>query len=275
MSILIALLLGAASLEQTFDDASHSYADDQYLDAVMKYEELVFRGVQEPEVFFNLGNAYYRSGYLSPAIANYERALLLEPTLEAAQDNLIRSVSQTKRGLSRPQPPAWEQALLFWHFNLNRQSVAAATLLFWSAAWILLVIRRFKSIPYLRRSAVVCLVIALASGTSWWVKAHQEVLAVAAVDNIPVHYGNTLEDTVRFELFEGDRVLIEARTEGWLRIRTPDEERGWVQTQFMISVGPPFGSPTVKLSSEFDTADDKINQNSLTREARINDNPGL
>jgi tetratricopeptide (TPR) repeat protein len=275
MSILIAMLLSAGPLDQTFSDGANAYAEERYTDAIAKYEELVFSGVEEPEVFFNLGNAYYRGGYVSPAIANYERALLLDPTLEPARHNLRRSVSQTKRGLSRPQPPGWEQALLFWHFSLNRHAAASAALLFWIAAWLLLAVRFLKPVPYLRAGALLCLALALASGTSWWVKTHPDSLAVAAGDHIPVRYGNTTDDTVRFELFEGDRVRVETRADGWMRIRTPDDERGWVQRQFMIPVGPPFTSPTVKLDRGGETEKDGQTAALSTKARRGNDDAGV
>ena len=246
MSIVLHLILAASTLNPIFDEGVELYNDQLYPEAVLKFEDLVFRGVETPELFYNLGNAYYRSGYLAPAIANYERALQLKPTMVEAHQNLTQCINQTEKGFLRPQPPAWEQALLFWHFNLTLGRVKYLALTFWFAAWTILLVRQFRKYPYLRRTAACCLALAAMFALSWQVKTRPMSLAVGSADKIPVHYGNKVTDTVRFELYEGDRVQIEDERDGWIRVRTPDNERGWIQDPYVIRVGPPYQSPTIK-----------------------------
>ncbi|MFO4987118.1 tetratricopeptide repeat protein, partial [Salmonella enterica subsp. enterica serovar 1,4,[5],12:i:-] len=63
-------------------------AKEAFADAALKYQLLVDSGVRNAGLYFNLGNAYLEGGATGRAIANYERALRLEPTNGAARMNL-------------------------------------------------------------------------------------------------------------------------------------------------------------------------------------------
>ena len=55
-----------------------AYMKGDYLTAIQVYEDLLQQG-ESAEVYYNLGNSYYKSGDIAHAILNYERALLLQP----------------------------------------------------------------------------------------------------------------------------------------------------------------------------------------------------
>ena len=63
--------------------ASNAYRNQDYKKSIELYEELVSQGIKNnrisSQLYYNLGNAYFRDNQLGKAILNYERALLLEP----------------------------------------------------------------------------------------------------------------------------------------------------------------------------------------------------
>ena len=71
---------------QTLRVANQLYTNRQYGDAVQIYEQLVDSGVRNADVYYNLGNAYFKNGELGQAIANYRRAEMLTP-----RDPLVRA----------------------------------------------------------------------------------------------------------------------------------------------------------------------------------------
>ncbi len=250
MSVLLSMLLAVSVFDDSFEAATTAYHQGNYKDAVAGLEQLVNAGVVEPEVFYNLGNAYYRSGLLAHAIANYERALQLDPQLEEAQENLNTCIRQTERGLSKPQPPDWEQSLLFWHYNLRRDTSLKLALLAWCLVWTLLTLRQLRRYPYLRRAAVAMGLLTALFAASWWVKSSPQQLAVAARRALPVHYGKSDTETIRFELYEGDRVVIDRREDGWARVETSGGERGWAREEYLVFVGPPYEAPSHRRTDE-------------------------
>jgi tetratricopeptide (TPR) repeat protein len=70
-----------------FTDANTQYAEGNYAEAVIQYEQIV---ATQPsaEVYYNLGNAYFKQGELANAILAYERALRHDPTHKDAKHNL-------------------------------------------------------------------------------------------------------------------------------------------------------------------------------------------
>lgn len=238
---LVLLVSGVNAYNDTFNQGCTAFSKGDYPAAIQSFEQLVAEDVAEPTVFYNLGNAYYRSGRLGAAIANYERALLLDPGLENAQENLAKAIRETKHHLARPgMPPDWKLSLFFWHYDTGRHTSYRFALLFWWAFWVVVGVRFWRPVSYLRRAAVVLGVLAVAFGASAWYKAHPPMMAVAVGERVAAHYGTDDSETVRFELAEGDRVGVDKRTTGWARVVTTGGERGWVHENELIFVGPPY-----------------------------------
>ena len=74
-------------LTTLFAQANANYAEGNYAEAAKQYQEVL---AEQPsaEVYYNLGNAYFKQGELSQSILAYERALRLKPTMKDAKHNL-------------------------------------------------------------------------------------------------------------------------------------------------------------------------------------------
>ena len=246
MNLLACMLMlyGANAYHDTFNRGCAAFSTRDYAAAIQAFEQIVAEDVADPAVFYNLGNAYYRSGRLGPAIANYERALHLDPGFENARENLAKAVRETKHRLARPgMPPDWKSSLFFWHYDTGRYTSYRLAMLFWWAFWIAAALRFWRPVRYLRRTAAILGVLSLIFGVSAWHKAHPVATAVAVGDRVAAHYGTDDSETVRFELAEGDRVAVDRQTNGWMRVTTANGDRGWVHAGNLILVGPPYMRP--------------------------------
>ena len=80
-----------ASIDPTIllSGAASAYAQGDYAEAAIQFESLVrvFNGA--PDIYYNLGNCYFKQGQYAKAILNYERCLRREPSHTDAQNNLI------------------------------------------------------------------------------------------------------------------------------------------------------------------------------------------
>ena len=242
--LAIAFLLGAGNAyDDTFNNANAAYNAGNYAAAIQMYEQIISESVVSPAVFFNLGNAYFRTRRLGLAIANYERALQLEPGFDGARENLANAVRYTKNHLARPQPADWQESLLFWHYNLSTRTTNVLATVLWLIFWFTLGLRQWRPLRYTRGVAVVAGVLAVAFGFSAWAKAHPEMIAAANANVVHVHYGTDENETVRFDLSEGDRATVDNRMNGWSRVSTADGERGWARDKDLVFVGPPYERP--------------------------------
>lgn len=244
----VLMVLGTGALEETYDLGLDAYRRGDFAASAAAFGQLAEGGVGHEAVHFNLGNALYREGRLGAAIASFERALAVNPGMADARANLAYCVGETERGLPRPLPPAWEQGLFFWHGGLHPRTVSVLAVVFWVVCWGSLALRQIRPLPFLRRSAsktfawsaAVAAVLAAIFAASAWVKAHPAPLAVARAGPFPVRYGAGAEEPVRFELYEGDRVRVDGRSEDWVRVVTAGGERGWIRDDLVEFVGVRF-----------------------------------
>lgn len=88
----ITLPLKASAL---ISEADSAYMRHDYMSAAKLYEEAIKTEGVSSELYYNLGNAYYRLGKLGRSIINYERALRLNPLNDDAISNL--SFVKTKK----------------------------------------------------------------------------------------------------------------------------------------------------------------------------------
>ena len=78
----------------TKGNADAEYSKGNYVQAIKDYEELL-RKNKTADVYYNLGNAYYRTDNIVQAVLAYERALMLSPGDEDIRFNLQMARSKT------------------------------------------------------------------------------------------------------------------------------------------------------------------------------------
>jgi len=87
-------LASDCDLSTTKAEADSAYMNNDYATAIEIYEKILHQG-EAMEVYYNLGNSYFKSGNIAKAILNYERALLLNPGNEDIRFNLEIAKSKT------------------------------------------------------------------------------------------------------------------------------------------------------------------------------------
>src|SRR2546429_476163 len=123
----ICIFVAASAFAQTdFDKANQEYAQGHFKEAIAGYETLVRSGPLSANLFYDLGNAYFRTGDFGHAILNYERALALEQHHPEATANL-QIARDEARALEMQQ--SWPERYLEFA-SINQYSIAAAVA-FW------------------------------------------------------------------------------------------------------------------------------------------------
>jgi tetratricopeptide (TPR) repeat protein len=87
-AVAIVAPLHAADNQTIWREAGEHYDLGQYRAAIEDYQRLLERGVTGPEVYYNLGNAYFKAGELGWAIWSFRRALHIDPGFKPARGNL-------------------------------------------------------------------------------------------------------------------------------------------------------------------------------------------
>ena len=85
---LISNNLLAQSPDDLMKSANKFYQDGNYQLAVESYQKILGQGFESGALYYNLGNAYFKTGKLGYAIFSYEKGLKIDPNDEDLSYNL-------------------------------------------------------------------------------------------------------------------------------------------------------------------------------------------
>ncbi len=90
LAIILASFVGSVAMNamSLAAQADSAYNHEDFVQAVRLYHQAITADGVSPELYYNLGNAYYRIGKMGRAVIYYERALKLDPSFQDARTNL-------------------------------------------------------------------------------------------------------------------------------------------------------------------------------------------
>src|SRR5207248_11132267 len=157
--ILCSFVTASAFAQTRFEKANQQFAQGHFKDAISSYEDLVRTGQWSANLFYDLGNAYFRTGDFGHAILNYERATALERHHPEATANL-QIARDEGRALELQQN--WPERYLQFA-SVNQYSTTAAVA-FWAGALciVALIFTSRRSVRLIASSILSLSVFALA-----------------------------------------------------------------------------------------------------------------
>lgn len=232
--LLLLFPLGAGAV--TKSEADSAYVRGQYQQAIADYEALLKQG-GSAELYYNLGNAYYRTENVTKAVLNYERALQLSPGDRDIRFNLQIARSKT---IDKIVPESEMFFITWYHALVNLMSVdawARVALISLALVIVLLLVYLFASRIWLRKVGFFCglvlLVLFVLSNIFAW-QQKQDLLfrkgAIIMEPSVTVKSTPAKNGTDLFILHEGTKVSItDSSMRGWLEIGIADGKEGWVE----------------------------------------------
>ncbi len=233
--ILMALLIPAMAGAVTKDDADNAYKKGNYQQAISDYEELLKDGVSA-DIYYNLGNAYYRTENITRAIINYERAIMLAPADKDIRANLQLARSKT---IDKITPESEMFFVTGYNSLVNMASVdgwAYAAVAAFILALVLILIFIFSDKSLVRRgcfyASMLCLVFfILANVFAYHQKKNLENRSAAIITAATVNVKRTPDDSgaAAFVLHEGSKVgITDKSVKGWVAVKLEDGREGWI-----------------------------------------------
>ena len=241
--ILLAVLsLTSCFLPQTSEAATKAEADSAYVrgeyqQAIKEYEALLEKG-SSAELYYNLGNAYYRTENITRAVLNYERALLLSPGDRDIRFNLQLAQSKT---IDKIVPESEMFFVTWYHALVSLTSVdgwARTALVSLALVIVLFLIYLFSDRLWLRKvgffgGAVLLAVFVLSNLFAWQQKQNLQERrgAIVTAPSVVIKSTPAKNGTDLFILHEGTKVRItDGSMKGWKEIRIADGKEGWVES---------------------------------------------
>jgi len=223
----------AASDSSAFDAANKLYYEGKFADAAAGYDRLVQSGQRSASLYFNLGNAFFKSGQVGRAIAAYRQAQLLTP-----RDPDIRANLQFAR--NQVQGPTL--ASTAWQRWSGRLSLNEWTLLAAGSLWLFLLLLallqwRPRLIRPLRNGALALglatLLLCSCLGAIVYEDQSNRVAIVIAPETV-VRVGPLDTAPNAFTVRDGAELRVLDKREDWLQVTTGPQRNGWVQRQQVL-----------------------------------------
>jgi tetratricopeptide (TPR) repeat protein len=237
---LTSYLLPLTSYAVTKAEADSAYVHGQYQQAIRDYEALLKQGASA-ELYYNLGNAYYRTENIPEAVLNYERALLLSPGDRDIRFNLQIARSKTFDKIV----PESEMFFVTWYRSLvSLMSVdgwARTALVALALTIVLLLVYLFSYRIWLRKAGffggVVLLLLFVGANIFAW-QQKKDLLnrkgAIIFVPAVTVKSTPAANGTDLFILHEGTKVVItDGSMRDWKEIRIADGKEGWIESKHL------------------------------------------
>ena len=235
--VIVAILGPAASCPaqdhaRQFLAAMEAYKTGDYARAARELEAIAADGVQNGQLYYNIGNAHLKNSDLGRAILWYERALILLPNDPDLRFNYDYARSLTKDAQDENANPI-VHVLFFWKYQLSPRTVTllalASNLLFWSLVIFWRIFRR----RILRRAALAALipgtVFVLTAAYNYYDAAHQSQ-AIVLPQKIAVRSGLEPTSTELFELHAGAKVKVVKTMKDHVQVRFSEDKIGWIES---------------------------------------------
>ncbi len=221
----------------TFNDANNAYKKGDFAGALSIYQELLAPGEQSSEVYYNMGNCYYRMGEMAQSILNYERALLLDPSNDDIRTNLSLAKSKCKDKVEEVGVFFPIQVFYWFQNSASSNGWAIISIVLVIIGMVCVLLYLFLKELWVRKvgffGGVICLILAIAAGFFSYrqkVKIQNRNDAIVMAGSVTVTSTPAESGTALVVIHEGTKVHVVSTIEDWWEVKLPNGTIGWIKS---------------------------------------------
>lgn len=243
--VLFSLVVTAivANPQSDITKANKAYQEGLFANSVELYEKVIKEGYASSELYYNLGNAYYKLNEIPSSILFYERALKLDPgnediiyNLRVANNQIIDKIDQ----LPKLFYEKWWDSIKQMH-SPDAWAIFSIVLItiFFIIIALFLLSTSIRSRRWLLTVGVIVLLITslvfiIANDT--YTKAVKKHEAIVFSASLPVKSSPEESGTDLFVIHEGLKVQIIDELTGWKEIKIDNGSKGWVKSETITPI---------------------------------------
>ena len=241
MLLMVSLQSERISADSLFALGNRYFRIEKYDYALDTYSAILEQ-VEHPDLYFNMGNTFYRLGDVGKAVWAYEKGLQFSPRQKDLNHNLDIVNTRVQDRIEMPQG----YFFIEWYSSLKNQ-YTLQDLIVWGGLMILL----FALAGFFKEFGILDMVFAgrtqiffliftvvihgLALDKYWELSDREEGVVVSSVVNVrsaPVDR----DEKVIFRIHEGLKVDIAQSQPGWFEIILLDGKKGWIPYKSLLKL---------------------------------------
>jgi tetratricopeptide (TPR) repeat protein len=223
-------------INELFSKANDAYKNGEFQKAIELYEQIATTGNVSADLYYNLGNSYYKINKVGPSIYNYERALQLDPSHQDTKNNLVFAKRLSLDRIEDLPKSIFQtiKATYFDVFSFNQWAIISVFFSFLAA--FLFLLYYFAHNPASKRfyfsTSIISTILLI---FTFFITLHQyntsskakEAIVYASevsVKNEPIKNADEA-----FIIHEGTKVVILDQVDDWKKIKLADGKIGWLK----------------------------------------------
>jgi tetratricopeptide (TPR) repeat protein len=229
------LMLLASVNSDLIAKANDAYTQNKFNLAIESYKKVIDAGYESSELYYNLGNAYFKTKDYAPAILNYEKARKLDPSNEKIDFNIqvcnARIIDKIEE-LPRPFYKRWIENFRFW-FSIDVWAVISVVMLF--MFFFLMAVYLMANAISMRKlsfwAGIIFLMVSLVSGINAYSQyrgIHNSSEGIVFEPTVNVKSSPDAGSQDLFVIHEGTKVRITDKVNNWIEVRIANGSDGWV-----------------------------------------------
>ncbi len=220
--------------EAIYKSGNEAYENEDYELAIQKYMELISDDYISADLYYNLGNAYYRTNEIGEAIWAYENATKIDPShqdvgfnLEFVNNLTVDKISVNKKGIG-----SWLNKNIFG-FTLNLWFyISLLSALIIAYLFYLFFTPTSHLVNNLSLLGITLFGLILIGSTTFSILQKNKITGQSKVvvveDAAKVLTEPTENATTAFELHEGAQLNIKSKNDDWYEVEL-NNNTGWIQ----------------------------------------------
>lgn len=233
--LLIANVLNAQDEQKIFESANEMYKQQNYEKAIEYYKTLEKYNLISSELFYNLGNSYYKLNKVGPSIYYYEKALKLNPLNKDVQNNLVFARRLALDNIEELPKTVFQKLNSRYLQKLSYNQWAIVSIVFCALGSLLFLLFYFSNQPRSKRTFFVTslisflfLIISLTITYNQFSYFKNNKVAIVFAEETEVRNAPSLNSEEVFTLHEGTKVIVLDTIDDWKKIKIADGKIGWI-----------------------------------------------
>ena len=234
---IIILIFQVSLAQNAFEQGNQYYQKENFQAAISSYESIINSGKESADVYFNLGNCYYKLHKVGPAVYNYEKALLLNPNDQEIKTNLDFARKMAIDDIKIIPKVGFHKLIqdftsTYYYDTWAWIAVALALVFFLFFLGYYFSGTTLKKRIFFTGMFVILLGITLSvsAGIFERNRLENEKPAIVFAETAPVKNEPKTSSPDAFILHEGTKVYILESIANWKKIELTDETTGWIES---------------------------------------------
>jgi len=233
--LFIITSISAQEVDSLFVSANNYYKNGDYKNAIEAYKNIASKELVSSELYYNLGNAYYKINKVGPAIYYYEKGLKLNPLQEDIKNNLVFAKRLALDNIEALPKTIFQKININYlqKLSYNQWAIVVVVVSFFTS--LLFLLFYFASSPAKKRGyftfSILSLLLLLATVSITYNQygfSKNNIEAIVFSAKTEVRNAPTLNAEEVFTLHEGAKVFVLDAIDNWKKIKLADGKVGWI-----------------------------------------------